>query len=245
MKQELLGNDMQQKKVLSVFDFDGTLTRHDSFVPFLKFAFGKRAFSRRMLMLAVPSARFVARRMSRDELKAQLISTFLTGVQAKWVQEQAVKFCALYWPRLMRPAGLLAVAAEVEAGAEVTLCSASPALVLQPFAERLGIKLIGTELEVVDGLLTGRITGNNCRCENKVLRLEAVYGPLSQYRLKAWGDTRGDHELLAAAQDPHWRHFHPAWRRGRQRAANVENRRVSDVALKPEHQTNTEDQQGA
>jgi phosphoserine phosphatase len=24
-------------KVLSVFDFDGTLTHHDSFVPFLKF----------------------------------------------------------------------------------------------------------------------------------------------------------------------------------------------------------------
>lgn len=23
-----------------MFDFDGTLTRHDSFVPFLKFAFG-------------------------------------------------------------------------------------------------------------------------------------------------------------------------------------------------------------
>ncbi|MCP6048617.1 HAD-IB family hydrolase, partial [Klebsiella pneumoniae] len=27
-------------------------------------------------------------------------------------------------------------------------------------------------------------------------------------------DTRGDHELLAAAQDPHWRHFHhPSKRR--------------------------------
>jgi FMN phosphatase YigB (HAD superfamily) len=28
-------------KVLSVFDFDGTLTHHDSFVPFLKFAFAQ------------------------------------------------------------------------------------------------------------------------------------------------------------------------------------------------------------
>ena len=74
--------------------------------------------------------------------------------------------------------------------------------------------MIGTELEVVDGILSGRITGNNCRCQNKVLRLESVYGPLNQYRLRAWGDTRGDRELLAAAQDAHWRHFHPSWRRG-------------------------------
>ncbi len=33
-----------QPRMLSVFDFDGTLTRHDSFIPFLRFAFGNRAF---------------------------------------------------------------------------------------------------------------------------------------------------------------------------------------------------------
>ncbi len=33
-----------QSRMLSVFDFDGTLTRHDSFIPFLRFAFGNRAF---------------------------------------------------------------------------------------------------------------------------------------------------------------------------------------------------------
>lgn len=202
-------------KVLSVFDFDGTLTRHDSFVPFLKFAFGKQEFNRRMLKLALPGLRFLVRRMSRDELKAQLIRTFMTGVEKAWVQRKAEEYCQAYWNKLMRPAGLQSVADEIGSGAEVTLCSASPAIVLQPFADRLGIKLIGTELEVVDGVLSGRLTGNNCRCENKVLRLEAVYGDLGEYRLRAWGDARGDRELLAAAQDAHWRHFHSAKRRGK------------------------------
>jgi HAD superfamily phosphoserine phosphatase-like hydrolase len=185
-------------KVLSVFDFDGTLTHHDSFVPFLKFAFGTGEFYGRMVKLAVPGLRFLMRQISRDELKAQLIRTFMTGVE----------YCQRNWARLMRPAGVLSVEQELGSGAVVTLCSASPALVLQPFADRLGIKLIGTELEVVDGVLTGKLTGNNCRCENKVLRLEAVYGDLGEYRLRAWGDTRGDRELLAAAQDAHFRHFH-------------------------------------
>ena len=252
MKEELLGADTQGKRVLSVFDFDGTLTRHDSFVPFLKFAFGLREFSRRVLMLAIPSMRFLARRMTRDELKAHLVSTFLTGVDADWVSKQAANFCEVFWLQLMRPSGLRSVAAELETGSEVTLCSASPALVLQPFADRLGVKLIGTELEVVDGLLTGRISGNNCRCENKVLRLEAVYGPLSQYRLKAWGDTRGDHELLAAAQDAHWRYFHPAWRRGRLQGAmggkpgmGIVAHTQQQKAVKSDRDANTDDQQGA
>lgn len=227
MTQEMMEAGPAGATVLSVFDFDGTLTRHDSFVPFLKFAFGSREFVRRLRRLAGPGVRYLTRRLSRDELKAKLISVFLTDIKPEWVMAKAVEFCEQSWPRLMRPAGLLSVAAEREAGYEVTLCSASPMLVLAPFAERLNIKLIGTELEVVDGRLTGRISGDNCRCEAKVQRLEAVYGDLTQYRLRAWGDTRGDHELLAAAQDAHWRHFHPAWRRGRYRVTNAGNQGAS------------------
>jgi phosphoserine phosphatase len=119
----------------------------------------------------------------------------------------------------MRPAGVLAVAAEVNSGAEVTICSASPALVLQPWADKLGIKLIGTQLEVKNGKLTGRITGNNCRCAEG--RQTGVYGNLNDYHLRAWGDTRGDHELLAAAQDPHWRFHHPRKRRNSTRVSPV------------------------
>lgn len=196
---------------LSVFDFDGTLTKHDSFVPFLRFAFGKRVFARRMVRLALPTLKCVGRRLTRDELKEVLIHTFMTGVDAKWIEEKAAEFCERYWTRLMRPSGLIAVATQVNSSAIVTICSASPAMVLKPFAERLGIRLIGTNLEVKDGVLTGRISGHNCRCGQKVERLEAEYGPLSSYHLRAWGDTRGDYEMLAAAQEPYWRHFHGSW----------------------------------
>lgn len=75
--------------------------------------------------------------------------------------------------------------------------------------------MIGTRLASVDGVLTGDIEGTNCRCEQKVIRLEAQYGPLDQYTLRAWGDTRGDEQMLGAAQEPHWREFHALWRRKR------------------------------
>jgi len=204
-----------QPRMLSVFDFDGTLTRHDSFVPFLRFAFGYRTFSRRIVTMTLPALRCMGKRMTRDELKETLITTFLTDVDEKWVSTKAEQFCQVYWGRLMRPSGLMAVANEVTSGAIVTLCSASPEIVLRPFAERLGIRLIGTQLEVNEGKLTGRISGHNCRCIQKIIRLEKEYGPLKDYHLRAWGDTRGDYELLSAATDPHWRHFHSGWRRGK------------------------------
>lgn len=202
-------------RTLSVFDFDGTLTRHDSFIPFLRFAFGRWVFTKGMLKLAVPTLACATRQLTRDELKELLIKTFLTNVEQQWLEKQAQAYCDQVFKKLMRPKGLLAIAAEINSGATVTICSASPEIVLQPFAARLGIKLIGTQLAVKDGKLTGAITGHNCRSAQKVARLEAVYGPLEQFHLRAWGDTRGDYELLASAQDPHWRYFHkPRAQRG-------------------------------
>ncbi|WP_447649768.1 HAD family hydrolase [Pseudomonas abietaniphila] len=232
MTQEMLESGPTDAAVLSVFDFDGTLTRRDSFVPFLMFAFGKRAFLMRMSRMLPAAVRYLGKGMSRDQLKAVLIAAFLKGANVDWVERKAAEFQKAYWSRLMRPAGLRAVAAQVASGARVTICSASPRLVLRPFADELGIQLIATELEESEGTLTGRISGSNCRCEAKVLRLEAVYGPLHKYRLKAWGDSRGDHELLAAAQESHWRHFHPRWQRGRLSIEKVGTRVLSDEAQK-------------
>ncbi|STU47255.1 HAD family hydrolase [Klebsiella pneumoniae] len=92
-----------QPRMLSVFDFDGTLTRHDSFIPFLRFAFGNRVFSRRIVSMALPTLRCMGKQMTRDELKETLITTFLTGVEEKWVSSKAEEFCQLYWHRPHAP----------------------------------------------------------------------------------------------------------------------------------------------
>jgi len=206
-----------KRKPLVAFDFDGTLTRHDSFVPFLRFAFGNTIFFRKFIRLALPASGLLTGRHSRDTLKAELIRVFLRNVSSTWLKQQARRYCALRWDRLMRPEALQCVAAQLASGAEVTLCSASPELLLAPFARRLGVALIGTRLEEKDGLLSGKISGGNCRCATKVARLEAVYGPLHHYYLCAYGDSRGDRELLAAAQEAHWKPFRQTGKKHRNR----------------------------
>lgn len=196
-----------KKTVLSVFDFDGTLTYHDSFVPFLRFAFGPFVFVRKLSGLLLPSLAYLLGRLSRDQLKERLVAHFLTGVSEAWFNEMAEAFCKQRWSRLLRPAGIQGVADEIAAGHEVTLCSASPELLLRPFAAKLNVKLIATQLEVIEGHLTGKIAGVNCRCASKVERLQAVYGELNHYHVRAWGDSAGDKQLLEVAQDPHWRYF--------------------------------------
>ena len=135
---ETVSLETREVRFLSVFDFDGTLTYRDSFVPFLRFAFGNRVFVRRMLRMAGPSLAYLCRRIGRDDLKARLIATFLTDVPVHVLEERALAYQNRFWETLMRPHALTAVADQVSSGSTVTICSASPSLLLRPFAEARG-----------------------------------------------------------------------------------------------------------
>ena len=84
-----------------------------------------------------------------------------------------------------------------------------------------GGRVLGTQIEVIDGRLTGKFKSNNCYGEEKVHRIcEALttttanaYGTPSlsfdraQYDIEAFGDSRGDKEMLAYADKGHYKPF--------------------------------------
>ncbi len=111
--------------------------------------------------------------------------------------------------RLVRPAALSRVRWHQSQGHRIVLVSASLELLVEPWARTVGIHdVLATRLEVRDGRLTGRLHGRNCFGEEKVERLRALLGDLAGVDLYAYGDGRGDRELLAAAQHPAYRMFH-------------------------------------
>jgi phosphatidylglycerophosphatase C len=86
--------------------------------------------------------------------------------------------------------------------------TASPALTVKPFADRLGAEtLLGTDLVTDErGWFTGAFSGPNCRGEEKVQRLREKFG--ADLRLAAaYGDTSGDREMLAIAEIAGFRVF--------------------------------------
>ena len=85
---------------------------------------------------------------------------------------------------------------------------ASPETTVTPFARRLGAEaLLGTPLVFdSDDRVTGAFASPNCRGEEKVRRLRAVYGPDVRVAA-AYGDTSGDTEMLQIADAPGFRVF--------------------------------------
>jgi phosphatidylglycerophosphatase C len=58
------------------------------------------------------------------------------------------------------------------------------------------------------GHATGRLAGLNCWGPEKVRRLIEYAGPKENYLLYAYGDSRGDREMLNLADNPFYREFH-------------------------------------
>ena len=112
---------------------------------------------------------------------------------------------------LLRPEVVRQLEQALSEGAEVLIVSASIDNWVRPFFEggrsqETGdrrLHVIGTQIEVTDGLLTGRFLTPNCYGQEKVHRILALYPNRSAYHLTAFGDSRGDREMLAFADEAH------------------------------------------
>lgn len=204
--QELRQSEAAGRPIVA-FDFDGTLTIRDSFTEFLRWRAGPGAWALGLVKLA-PAVAAYARDRDRGRIKAASVKEFLKGVERQTLQAEAERFAEEIWPRFMRPDALKVWNDWGERGAHRVIVTASPSTTVAPFARKLGAEaLLGTEF-VFDsqGRITGDFAGPNCRGEEKVRRLKAAYGD-DMTLVAAYGDTSGDTEMLAMAQEPGFRVF--------------------------------------
>ena len=194
-------------RVIVAFDFDGTLTIRDSFTEFLRWRAGPGAWALGLVKLA-PALAAYAKDRDRGRIKAASVKEFLLGVSRQTLEAEAAAFSEAIWPRFMRPDALEVWNDWGRRGAHRVIVTASPTTTVAPFARKLGAEaLLGTEFVFdADDRITGDFAGPNCRGQEKVRRLKAAYGE-DMTLTAAYGDTSGDTEMLAMAQQPGFRVF--------------------------------------
>ncbi len=197
----------EMPKEIVAFDFDGTLSIRDSFTDFLKWRVGPLAWLAGMARL-VPAAISYLGNRDRGKIKAASVRVFLKGMPRDVLSAQAEAYADELWGRFMRPDALTKWNEWGERGVHRVIVTASPETTIAPFAQRLGAEnLIGTRLEFdSDDRVTGRFETPNCRRDQKVKRIQAVYGPDVRVRA-AYGDTSGDEQMIAMAEEKGFRVF--------------------------------------
>ncbi|HEY2660743.1 MAG TPA: HAD-IB family hydrolase [Caulobacteraceae bacterium] len=209
------------------FDFDGTLTVRDSFTALLQWKVGPARYAAGVASLATELISFAMTR-DRGALKAAAAKRFFGPARRSDIESAARRFAESHARDLFRPDAVRVWKRWRDRGAQLIIVTASPEETVAPFARGLGADmLIGTRLQFdAQGRFTGRLDGANCRAEEKVRRLHEVFGP--DLRLAAaYGDTSGDHAMLAIAEEAGYKVFngvptaapHETRRRRRSRSA--------------------------
>jgi phosphatidylglycerophosphatase C len=189
------------------FDFDGTLTVRDSFTAFLRWRADPVRYALGMAKLGSAALRYLIDK-DRGRIKAAAAREFLSGLTRAQLEAETRAFAERQAARLLRPDAVAAWRDWRSKGAFIVIVTASPSVVVRPFAELLGADdLIGTELAYdAQDRVTGAFATPNCRGPEKVARLEVRFG--AGLRLAAaYGDTGGDREMLAIAESPGYRVF--------------------------------------
>lgn len=197
---------------VAAFDFDGTLSRRDTLVPFL---IGVRGMPRFAAALAAATVDLCS--AGRDAAKAALLRRLLGGLPSEDFDRRADEYGQRLVPRL-RPDTVARLRWHQAEGHHTVIVSASLEDVLGRVGAELGVDaVLATRLERdVEGRLTGEIDGPNVRGAEKVVRLRThMQGEHSE--LWAYGNSSGDIDLLAEAD-------HPVWVRPRRRLATTSQR---------------------
>ncbi len=204
----------QHDTEIYVFDFDGTITTRDTFALFLKYYAGTARWLMNIMRLMPTFIAYKMGRVDRHTVKKAVIKQFFAGKLAEDIQSKAAQFAEEIIPNLIRPAALdrlNALLADPECGAEsLYICSASIGPYLRCWANSVGVHekhVMSTELEIINDRITGGVDGYNVWGANKVRRINDQFAPKSVKIKEAYGDTRGDQEMLHAAEASFFKPF--------------------------------------
>ena len=187
-------------KQVFAFDFDGTLTTRDTLIAFIRYACGTPRFLFGFLLHAPLLVLMKLRLYSNGKAKQRVFSWFFKGMTIETFDALCQDFARTH-RHLLRPDTVRVLEQALAEGAEVLIVSASIDNWVQPFFP--SVTILGTQVEVIDGRLTGRFLTPNCYGQEKVRRILALYPDRSAYHLTAFGDSRGDRELLTFADEAH------------------------------------------
>jgi phosphatidylglycerophosphatase C len=193
------------RPVVAAFDVDGTLTVRDCVVPFLREVGGRRALVWSVVRRPGALGSALVRR-DRDRFKAMGVDV-LRDRRIDDVATSGTRFARHVVDAMLRADTLERLRWHQAEGHWTVLVSASLRPYLASFGAHLGVDAVMCcDLEVgADRRFTGRLSGPNCRGDQKVRRLEQWLTDenLCTAELWAYGDSSGDRALLDRAEHPH------------------------------------------
>lgn len=192
---------------LALFDFDGTITKDDSLLKFIRFVMGGFRFIFGLVVLSPILVAYKLGLIPNHKAKQKMLSWFFKGMSKDAFFKVANEYALLHIDKIVRPKAMEKIAWHKAQGHQVVVVSASIDCWLKPWCDKNNIDLIATRLEIEDGKLTGKFATKNCYGIEKVNRIKEKYNLEKYSVIYAYGDSSGDKEMLSIANERYYKHF--------------------------------------
>jgi phosphatidylglycerophosphatase C len=179
---------------LAVFDLDGTITRHDTLMPFVLACLWRKPWRLPRLLLLPPLAFGYLLHRDRGRFKGALIRATIGGLPRAWLEARAAGFVPRLLQRGLFAEALRAIEKHRARGDRLVMMSASIDLYVPLIAAALGFaQTICSRVRWnPDGTLDGRLASANCHGEEKRRCLQALIAREPPRRLYAYGNSGSD-----------------------------------------------------
>jgi HAD superfamily hydrolase (TIGR01490 family) len=194
-------------KTIIAFDFDGTLTKKDSFLEFIRFSKGSLFLYRNSFYFIFIWILFKIKIIKRNRSKEIIFSYCFKNTP----QDKFNKSCNLFRQKLetiIRKGVSEKIEEYHNLNYSICIVSASIFNWIEPWAKENKIDtIIATEIEIKNNVLTGKFKTPNCVGIEKVNRLKKIFPNRDSYSLISFGDSSGDKELLNFSDQKNWNYF--------------------------------------
>jgi len=192
---------------LALFDFDGTITRKDTFLVFIRYCVGPLRYSLGLILLSPVLVLYKVKLIANWRAKEIVFAYFFKGTSGEEFSRKGKAFAGTVLPTLIRPSALQEIQNHLAKSNRVVIVTASSAVWIKHWSDSLGLEILATEWAEHNGTLTGRLAGKNCFGDEKRNRILSQIDVARYREISVYGDTSGDKEMLTLGTSQFYRTF--------------------------------------
>lgn len=193
--------------IVAFFDFDGTITKKDSFLDFVVFTKGKHNMFKGIVFHFFSVLGYKLGWVSGHKLKEKLLTYYYKDYSEETFTRLGEQYSRNQMNKIIHPKAMQRIMWHKEQGHEIAVVTASLSQWVKPWCDTLNIKCIATEIDLANNYVTGKLKGNNCIGAEKVVRIKNEFNINDLEHIYAYGNSKGDKELLAIAHEKFYGFF--------------------------------------
>lgn len=193
-------------KKIAFFDFDGTITNKDSLFEFIRFAVGDKKFIFGLIVLSPILVLYKLKFIENYKAKQKMLSWFFKDMKTDIFLSISKEFSLNQIDKIVKKEAINKLYWHKKQKHKIVIVSASLESWLEPWCTKNGFELIATKLEF-NLYVTGNLLSKNCYGIEKVNRIKEKFNLLDYDFIYAYGDSKGDKEMLELADKKYYKIF--------------------------------------